>query len=81
MPGQEFRSLNRRRCRLSRQLHFGHRPKFSEGIRPTEIDNALPGAIAHPLPQCGIDDQRADGAREILNVMRLGYEAVRFVVH
>jgi len=42
---------------------------------------ALPGAIAHPLPQRGIDNQRADGAREILDVMRLGHEAVRFVVH
>ena len=81
MSGQEFRSLNRRRCRLSRQLHFGHRPKFSEGIRPTAIDDALPGAIAHPLPQLGVDNQRADGACEILDVVRLGHEAIRFVFH
>ena len=62
-------------------LLIGHRPELAEGIWPTAIDHALPGAIAHFFSQLRIAHQGANGAGEIIDIMRLRDQSGRIIFH
>src|SRR5438128_11641933 len=57
------------------------RPEFSKRRGPSAVDDTLAGAIAHALALGGIDNQLANGADEIIGVVRSGDEASLVLTH
>src|SRR5206468_1674222 len=69
----------RHRDRKPKLLDLGGSPEFAERAWPAAGDDTFPSAVAHAFPQGRVGDQCANGAREIIDIVRFGDEAV-FVV-
>jgi hypothetical protein len=70
-----------RQATMQISLDVCYRPEFAESGRPSAVDDAFSGAIAHALAQCRINDQRANGLGKIIDVVRLGYQSIGLVFH
>ncbi len=55
--------------RSPNQLDLGGSPEFAERTWPAAIYHAFSCVNAHSLSQTGIDDQRTNSAREIIDIM------------
>ena len=62
-------------------LDLGSFPEFAECAWPAAIDDTLSSRDAHAFPQRGIGNQRPNGAREVIDITRLGDKTVRFVFY